>query len=380
MAQKQFIIDGGFKTNADSVIEGNLELSGNKITGLGAAVAASDAVNKSTLEAAISNVDVTAELAVVTSAYQAADDAEETARIAGDAATLASAQTYADTAEADAVASAEAKDVVRAAAANAYADQAEVDAVASEEAKDVVRATEAASDATTKADAAQSAAEATAASDATSKANAAQAAAISTAGTDATTKANAAQSAATTAAASDATAKADAALVSAKAYSDLSENASNAYTDSELAALINAAPGSLDTLNELAAAMGDDANFAASTATNIATAKGEAIATASSDATSKANAAQSAAISAAASDATSKANAAQAAAIAAMTHFHSSVTDVTAANETSNATATVNFTFSELTNAKHYVVLLNRNVMRPSEYSVSGTTVTGLSA
>ena len=122
--------------------------------------------------------------------------------------------------------------------------------------------------------------------------------------------------------------------------------------------------------------MGDDANFAASTATNIATAKGEAIATASSDATSKANAAQSAAISAAASDATSKANAAQAAAIAAMTHFHSSVTDVTAANETSNATATVNFTFSELTNAKHYVVLLNRNVMRPSEYSVSGTTVT----
>ena len=48
--------------------------------------------------------------------------AEETARIAGDAATLASAQSYADQAEADAVAAAEAKDVVRAAAAVTYTD------------------------------------------------------------------------------------------------------------------------------------------------------------------------------------------------------------------------------------------------------------------
>ena len=54
----------------------------------------------------------------------------------------------------------------------------------------------AAGDATTKANAAQAAAEATAAGDATTKANAAQAAAISTASGDATTKANAAQAAA----------------------------------------------------------------------------------------------------------------------------------------------------------------------------------------
>ena len=61
-------------------------------------------------------------------------------------------------AEADAIVSAEAKDVVRAAAAEAYADQAEADAIAAAEAKDAVRASAAAADATAKANAAQSAA------------------------------------------------------------------------------------------------------------------------------------------------------------------------------------------------------------------------------
>jgi len=77
---------------------------------------------------------------------------EVTNRTTGDAQTLAAAQAYADTAEADAIATAaadatskadaaeadaitaaEAKDVVRAAAAEAYADQAELDAIASAE-------------------------------------------------------------------------------------------------------------------------------------------------------------------------------------------------------------------------------------------------------
>jgi len=163
--------------------------------------------------------------------------------------------------------------------------------------------------------------------------------AISTASADATSKANAAQAAAAT----DATTKADSAEVDAKAYTDTRETAittayrayadqaeadAKAYTDTEVSALVAAAPGALDTLNELAAAMGDDANFAASTATNIATAKSEAISTASADATSKANAAQAAASadatskadtaeSNAATDATNKANAAQAAATSA---------------------------------------------------------------
>lgn len=64
--------------------------------------------------------------------------------------------------------------------------------------------------------------------------------------------------------------------------------------------LIDGAPGLLDTLNELAAAVGDDANFFSTVTTNIATAKSEAISAAASDATTKANAAKSGAESTAA--------------------------------------------------------------------------------
>ena len=78
--------------------------------------------------------------------------------------------------------------------------------------------------------------------------------------------------------------------------------------------LIDGAPGLLDTLNELAQAVNDDANFFSTVTTNIATAKTEAIAAASSDATTKANAAKTAAEATASADATSKANAAKTAA------------------------------------------------------------------
>ena len=180
---------------------------------------------------------------------------------AKDVVRAAAANAYADTAEADAIASAEAKDVVRAAAANAYADQAEADAIASAEAKDVVRASAAAADATAKANAAQSAAEATASADATAKANAA--------------------------------------LSTAQAYADQAEVDAKGYADTGISNLESS-----------------------------------------------------------------------------LTHFHSSVVDVTSAVSTSNSTASVSYTFSELSNARHYVVLLNRQVLRPSEYSVSGTTLT----
>ena len=83
----------------------------------------------------------------------------------------------------------------------------------------------AASDATTKANAAQASAIASAASDATTKANAAQAAAIASASSDATTKANAAQAAAIASASSDATTKANAAQAAAIAAS--AQRASN---------------------------------------------------------------------------------------------------------------------------------------------------------
>jgi hypothetical protein len=47
--------------------------------------------------------------------------------------------------------------------------------------------------------------------------------------------------------------------------------ATKAYVDSEVAGLIDSAPGALDTLNELAAAIGDDANFSTTIANSIAT-------------------------------------------------------------------------------------------------------------
>jgi hypothetical protein len=46
--------------------------------------------------------------------------------------------------------------------------------------------------------------------------------------------------------------------------------ATTAFVQAAIAALINAAPGALDTLDELAAALGDDANFAASVTTALA--------------------------------------------------------------------------------------------------------------
>ena len=47
--------------------------------------------------------------------------------------------------------------------------------------------------------------------------------------------------------------------------------ATKVYVDTEVANLIDSAPGTLDTLNELAAAINDDANFNATIASSIAT-------------------------------------------------------------------------------------------------------------
>jgi hypothetical protein len=58
------------------------------------------------------------------------------------------------------------------------------------------------------------------------------------------------------------------------------------------------------------------------------------------------------------------------------THFHSSAQTVTSGEATTNASGTVDYTFSELSGAIHYVAFLNRTLMRASEYSVSGTTLT----
>lgn len=80
----------------------------------------------------------------------------------------------------------------------------------------------------------------------------------------------------------DAVGSASAAQSAAESYADslavnydpvgsasAAEANANAYTASAIAALVDSAPTTLDTLNELAAALGDDANFAASTASAI---------------------------------------------------------------------------------------------------------------
>lgn len=113
------------------------------------------------------------------------------------------------------------------------------------------------SDAATKAsaqaqaDAAKQQAIDTAAADATSKAATAKAEAIQAAAQDATSKAATAKAEAIQAAAQDATSKAGTAEANAKTYAD-----------GLITALVDGAPGALNTLNELAAALGDDANYA----------------------------------------------------------------------------------------------------------------------
>ena len=56
--------------------------------------------------------------------------------------------------------------------------------------------------------------------------------------------------------------------------------------------------------------------------------------------------------------------------------FHSSTQTVTSSEETTNVSSTVNYTFSDLTDAIHYNVFLNRTILRPDEFSVSGSTLT----
>ncbi len=59
-----------------------------------------------------------------------------------------------------------------------------------------------------------------------------------------------------------------------------------------------------------------------------------------------------------------------------LAHYHATFQTVTLAQETSNVSGTVAFTFNELSGSIHHMVLLNRVPLRPTEYSVSGTTLT----
>ena len=256
---------------------------------------------------------------------------------------------------------------------------------------------------------AASAAQTAAATDATTKANAAQAAAEATAAADATTKANAAQAAAISAAAT----AANSALTSA-----ISTEVSNRNTAISTAVdnLVDGAPSLLNTLNELAAAINDDANYtttittalgtkaplaspaltgvptaptaAANTdTTQIATtafakaeadaAQAAAEATAASDATTKANAAQAAAEATAAGDATTKANAAQAAAEA--TAAGDAATKANAAQAAAEATAAAALTAVKNGTTKFTAVNVNDLVSQRAAQAVLASIATGSS-
>jgi hypothetical protein len=190
-------------------------------------------------------------------------------------------------------------------------DQNVISTVAARDAAIVTALETAASDATTKADTAQAAADA----DATTKADAAAASAISAAATDATTKAANAKSEAITAAATAADTKvsdhstdttnvhgiSDTSLLALKSEvaavtattlglgdvdntADASKPVSTAQASAiatakseaiadataQVNAVIAAAPAALDTLDELAAALGDDANYATTVTTALA--------------------------------------------------------------------------------------------------------------
>jgi|688.fasta_scaffold10470_4 hypothetical protein len=256
---------------------------------------------------------------------------------------------------------------------------------------------------------AASAAQTAAATDATTKANAAQAAAEATAAADATTKANAAQAAAISAAAT----AANSALTSA-----ISTEVSNRNTAISTAVdnLVAGAPNLLNTLDELAAAIADDANYATTMTSALATkaplaspaltgvptaptaaantdttqiattafakaeadaAQAAAEATAAADATTKANAAQSAATTAAATDATTKANAAQSAATTAAAT--DATTKANAAQAAAEATAASALTAVKNGTTKFTAVNVNDLVSQRAAQAVLASIATGSS-
>lgn len=59
-------------------------------------------------------------------------------------------------------------------------------------------------------------------------------------------------------------------LASAKSYSDANLLTAKSYADTKIAALVNSSPTALDTLNELATALGNDPNFATTITNKLA--------------------------------------------------------------------------------------------------------------
>ena len=326
MAAGKKITDVG----GNAVVFGDkVDMDSNKIVNVGTPTAATDGASKSYVDSTVSDL--------VNGAPGALDTLNELANALGDdsnfAATmttslgLKAATTYVDDADAAVTLAFQNADTNLTATINAAwlaADSAQTTSInAAWLAADTAQTTAITSAYQTYADQAEADAETAAAADATTKADQALVDAkayADTAEVDARAYTDTRESAITTAyqsyadtaesdaistASGDATTKANAALTSA-----------NAYTDTEVANLVDSAPGAIDTVNELAAALGDDANFSATmttslglkAATTYVDSQDVAVTTAAAaDATSKANAAQAAA----ATDATTKASAAE---------------------------------------------------------------------
>jgi hypothetical protein len=226
--------------------------------------------------------------------------------------------------------------------------------------------------------------------------------AISAAATDATSKANSAQSAAATDATSKVAAEAtarDAAIAAAVALKDntdeITEGSTNLYfTTARARASVSAGTGITVTSGVIATTITQytDALAVSANTSAIATAKSEAISAAATDATAKVAAeatARDTAIAAAVAlkDNTDEitegsanlyfTNARVATRVSSgLTHFHATFQSVTSGQAATNATGTVAFTFADLATAKDYNVFLNRMLLRPTEFSVSGSVVT----
>ena len=354
MAAGKKITDVG----GNAVVFGDkVDMDSNKIVNVGTPTAATDGASKSYVDSTVSDL--------VNGAPGALDTLNELANALGDdsnfAATmttslgLKAATTYVDDADAAVTLAFQNADTNLTATINAAwlaADSAQTTSInAAWAAADTAQTTAITTAYQTYADQAEADAETAAAADATTKANQALVDAkayADTAEVDAKaytdtretaittayqTYADTAESDAISTASGDATTKANAALTSA-----------NAYTDTEVANLVDSAPGAIDTLNELAAALGDDANFSATmttslglkAATTYVDSQDVAVTTAAAaDATSKANAAQAAA----ATDATTKASAAESNAAADATTKANNAISTAATDATTKADA-----------------------------------------
>ena len=323
----------------------------------------------------------------ITSAYQSyADQAETDARAYTDTretAITTAYQSYADQAESDAEATAEAKDAARATAANAYADQAEVDAKAYTDTRETAITTAY----QTYADTAQSDAEATAEAKDASRATAittAYEAYADQAEVDAKAYTDTRETAITTAYQS----YADTAEVDAKAYTDTRETAittayeayadtvevdAKAYTDTRETAITSAYTSAIST----AVAGKDNTDEITEGSTNlyftdaradarVANATGVNLSIASRDTDDL-------------SEGTSNLYFTDARAVAAvksaLSMTHSGVYVVTAADETNNTGSSRAISASDLgfnvAGTEIYQVYLNRQLLRPTEYTVN---------